>query len=218
MITEEAAEHILADLFAHRAQDHPDSRVVLQTVQERVAQRRTTRPGGPLVLMGVAAAVVAIALASTLIVRSNGPGAATAGAGPTSTATAHPGLDQLTGTCLDIAKVLASWGNPTVGWGGVASDSPNGAKCNHEADIVSATRPPVQSPVLGGKRTVYIAQSPPGIRTGFLELSAAESAAAAAASGGNLSAGRPYFILVSIPDDNPQTVLVAILQQFPLPG
>lgn len=218
MITEEAAEHILVDLFAYRAQDHPDPRAVLQTVQERVAQSRRARPIRPLVMVGVAAAVVAIALTSTLLVRGSRPSGAAAGAGPTSTAAAHPGLDQLTETCLDMTKVLASWGNPNVGWGGVATDSSNGDQCNHEADIVSATRPPVESSVRAGQRTVLIAQSPPGIRTGFLELSAAESAAAAAGSGGSLSAGRPYFILVSIPDDNPQNVLVTILQRFQLPG
>lgn len=217
MITEEAAEHILVDLFARRAQDRADSTAVLQTVQDLVGRRRPTRQSRSLLMIGVAAAVVVIAVVSTFLVHAQQPSEVAVGVPATSAATTHPGLDQLTGTCLDMTTVLASWGNPKSGWGGVATDSSNGTQCSHEADIISPTRPHVVSSVLAGNRTVFIAQSPPGIRTGFLELSAGESAAAAA-SGGTLPAGRPYFLLVSIPDDNPQPVLVSILQLFQLPS
>ncbi len=218
MITEEAAEDILVDLFAHRAEDHADSVVVLQTVRKRVARRRSTRPSRSMATVAaVAAAVVAIVAVSTFLRAEGGSGFAS-GTQPSSGAGSRLGEDQLTGTCLDMATVLASWGNPKTGQGGIATDLPDGTQCSHEADIVSSSRPQVEFSVVTGERTVYIAASPPGIRTGFLELSATQSAAAAAASGGTLPADRPSYLIVSIPDDNPQTVLVAILQQFQVPG
>lgn len=100
MITEEAAEHILIDLFAHRAQDRADPAAVLQTVQDRAARRRITRQTQPFLMVRVAAAVVVIAVVSTFLVHTQRPNEVAVGVRPTPAAAAHPGLDQLTGSAL----------------------------------------------------------------------------------------------------------------------
>ena len=218
MITDEDLGEIVAELIAERADTRSSSGPVLAEVSRRVAVGQpTARPHRRLVVGLSAAAVVAVVavpmVANHLHDRDGvNPGSVEVAAA--AHGTHHQGEDQLTKTCLDMTQVLASWGSTFTGAAGIAG----GNNCSYEANTIVAVRPVSTSTVAAGSRTVYIAQAPAGLRTGFLALDAAQSASAARSSGQDLDPNRPYYLVVTIPADNPQAVLVAILQQFPLPG
>lgn len=212
-MTDHDANDVLSEVFAQHAEDRPDARLVLADLHRRI-QRRSHLTSRPAAMLATAAAVVALAMGATAL-GDHGAQPNPAASQPALTSnTVHLGEDQLTKTCLDMTQVLAAWGNPTTGYGGITS----GTDCSQEADTILPTHPPAVSSVTAGERTVYIAQSPAGIRTGYLALNPNESAAAASAIGQPQNPNRPYYLIVSIPADNPQPVLVSILQQFVLPG
>lgn len=127
----------------------------------------------------------------------------------------HPGLDQLSGTCLDMAKVKHSGLSDSAPYGGVGT----GAECSQEADAIQATHPEVAAATVNaGNRKVYLAKAPAGIRAGFIALTPTESAAAIKASSQPDTTGGPQYLIVAIPDDNPKDVLVSILIQYQLPA
>ena len=213
MSTDHVADDVLSEVFARHAEDRPDAQLVLADLHRRL-HRRSHISRRPMMAMLATAAAVALVIGASAL-GNHGTQLSPAASQPTVTSnTGHPGEDQLTKTCLDMDKVRATWGNSSTGYGGVAS----GDGCSHEADTILPTRPSTVSSVTAGDRTVYIAQSPAGIRTGYLALDPTESAGAAKASGQNWDPNRPYYLIVSIPADNPQSVLVSILEQFALPG
>ncbi len=126
----------------------------------------------------------------------------------------HPGLDQLSGTHLDMTKVKTLWQSDSAPYGGIGS----GDACTQEADAIQATHPEVVATINAGNRTVYLAKAPAGIRAVFIALTPTESAAAIKASSQPDTPDGPQNLIVAIPDDNPQDALVAILTQYQLPA
>ncbi|MGI8415073.1 MAG: hypothetical protein ACR2P2_02470 [Nakamurella sp.] len=125
-------------------------------------------------------------------------------------------MDQLSRTCLDMAKAKTLWGSDSVPYGGVGTGPGDG--CSNEADAIRATHPQVTSTVTADNRTVYLAKAPTGIRAGFIALAPIESAAAIKASGQPNAPYSRQYLIVAVPDDNPQEVLVSILTQYQLPA
>lgn len=210
MITAEVAERVLPAAFTAQADASADPQIVLATVRNRTRKQRSTRP--VLLVAAVTGAVAAVTGISAAV--ANLPiNPAPSGQQISPAAGSNPGLDQLSGTCLDMAKVLTLWESDT-GYGGVGS----GDGCSVEADTIQATHPEITSSLEAGNRTVYFAEAPAGIRAGFIALTPAESTAAIKASGRPNTTGGPQFLIVAIPDDNPQAVLVSILTQYSLPN
>lgn len=217
-ISEDLAGRVLPDTFAAQADTCVDPQDVLTAVCSQVGRRRrSARPA--LMITAVAGAVAAIVGISAVVVNltaTHTPSyqqvAAAAGT--------HPGLDQLSGTCLDMTQVNALWGTD-ASYGGVAT----GDACSHEADTIQPAHPDIESTITAANRTIYLAKSPTGIRAGFIALTPTESAAAIRASGQKTTASgqkntttRPQYLIVAIPNDNPQDVLVSILTQYQLPS
>ena len=165
---------------------------------------------------GTVAAVVGISAAVVGISGNHDPSDQLVAAASGSEAAAnrsHPGLDQLSGTCLDMEQVKKLLALDSSLYGGVGS----GDGCSHEVDAIRATHPEVVSTVNAGNRKVYLAKAPAGIRAGFLALTPTESAAAVKAGGNVNGVNGSKYLVVAIPDDNSQAVLVSILTQYQLP-
>lgn len=211
MTTEEAAERRLTDAFAAQADTCADPQDVLAAVRARTRRRQAARPA--LMVAAVAGAVAAVVGISAVVVNLAGNHAPTDQQIAAESGT-HPGLDQLSGTCLDMEKVKTLWVSDSAPYGGVGT----GDGCSNEADAIQATHPEVTATVNAGNRKVYLAKAPAGIRAGFIALTPAESTAAIKASGKPDTPYSPQYAIVAIPDDNPQDVLVSILTQYQLPA
>ncbi len=208
---EEVAGRVLPAAFVAQADTCVDPQDVLAAVRGRTRRQRTARPA--LMVAAVAGAVAAVVGISAAVVNLAGNHAPSDQqvAAPGGT---HPGMDQLSGTCLDMGDVKTLWESDSTPYGGVGS----GDACSNEADAIQATHPEVASTVTAGNRTVYLAKAPAGIRAGFIALTPTESAAAIKASGKPNTPYSPQYLIVAIPDDNPQDVLVSILTQYQLPS
>jgi hypothetical protein len=209
--TEEVAERVLPAAFAAQANTCADPQDVLAAVRGRARRQRTARPA--LMVAAVAGAVAAVVGISATVVNLAGNHTPNDRQIAAASGT-HPGLDQLSGTCLDMTKVNTLWVSDSAPYGGVGS----GDGCSIEADAIQATHPKVAATVNAGSRKVYLAKAPAGIRAGFIALTPTESAAAIKASGQPDTTGGPQYLIVAIPDDNPQDVLVSILTQYQLPA
>jgi hypothetical protein len=213
--TDEVAERVLPAAFTAQANTCADPQDVLAAVRGRARRQRTARPA--LMVAAVAGAVAAVVGISATVVNLAGNHTPTdqqiAPASGAAANGAHPGLDQLSGTCLDMAKVKTLWVSDSAPFGGVGT-----GECSQEADAIQATHPEVAASVNAGNRKVYLAKAPAGIRAGFIALTPTESAAAIKASSQPDTTGGPQYLIVAIPDDNPQDVLVSILTQYQLPA
>ncbi len=208
--TEEVvAQRVLPAVFAAQADTCADPQNVLAAVRGRTRRQRTGRPA--LMVTAVAGAVAAVIGIAAVVVNLAGNHAPSDQQVAAASGT-HPGLDQLSGTCLDMGDVKTLWESESAPYGGVGT----GDGCSTEADAIQATHPEVASTVTAGNRTVYLAKAPAGIRAGFIALTPAESAAAIKASGKPNTPYSPQYLIVAIPDDNPQDVLVSILNRYPL--
>lgn len=218
MTTEDVAERILPAAFAAQADNCADPRDVLAAVRRRTRRQRAL---GPALMVTAVAAVVGVSAAVATLTGNQGPATVASLAGnqastvqqAAATSTSHLGMDQLSGTCLDMEKVKTLWVSQSA-FGGVGS----GDNCSQEADAIQTNHPPVISTVNAGNRKVYLAKAPSGIRVGFIALTAAESTAAVRASGNPNASLSPQFLIVAIPDDNPQEVLISIITQYQLPN
>jgi hypothetical protein len=124
----------------------------------------------------------------------------------TVTKTCLPGIDgashqgELFGLVTDASgKILNDdAGNPCVG-----------------TTIQFTTEPPAATSQVTtpGQPTVFITSSAPGTQAGYVKLDGHDSAAAALAVGG--PSGK-YVMLITVPADNDQSVLVAALRQYHL--
>ena len=209
--TEEVAERVLPAAFAAQADTCADPQDVLAAVRGRARRQRPARPA--LMVAAVAGAVAAVVGISATVVNLAGNHTPSDQQIAAASGT-HPGLDQLSGTCLDMTKVNTLWESDSAPYGGVGS----GGACSQEADAIQATHPEVAATVNAGNRKVYLAKAPAGIRAGFIALTPTESAAAIKASGQPDTPYSPQYLIVAIPDDNPQDVLVSILTQYQLPA
>jgi len=209
--TEEVvAQRVLPAVFAAQADSCVDPQIVLAAVRGRTRRQRTARPA--LMVTAVAGAVAAVIGIAAVVVNLAGNHAPSDQQVAAASGT-HTGLDQLSGTCLDMEKVKTLW-ESDAGFGGVGT----GDGCSTEADAIQATHPEVTATVTAGNRTVYLAKAPAGIRAGFIALTPTESAAAIKASGKPDTPYSPQYLIVAIPDDNTQDVLVSILNLYPLPS
>lgn len=208
MTTEDVAERILPATFAAQADNCADPRDVLAAVRGRTRRQRTF---GPALMVAAVAAVIGVSATAASLTGNHEPNVQQVAAAAAST---HRGMDQLSGTCLDMEKVKTLWVSQSAPFGGVGS----GDNCSQEADAIQANHPPVTSTVNAGDRKVYLAKAPAGIRAGFIALTAAESTAAVKASGDRNASFSLQFLIVAIPDDNPQEVLVSIITQYQLPN
>lgn len=209
MTTEDVAQCILPAALAAQADNCADPRDVLAAVRGRTRRQRTF---GPALMVAAVAAVIGVSATAASLTGNHEPSVqqvATA-----ASASTHRGMDQLSGTCLDMEKVKTLWVSESAPFGGVGS----GDNCSQEADAIQANHPPVTSTVNAGDRKVYLAKAPSGIRAGFIALTAAESTAAVKASGDRNASFSPQFLIVAISDDNPQEVLVSIIMQYQLPN
>lgn len=210
--TDEVAERVLPAAFAAQADTCADPDEILARVRSRARRQAAARPA--LMVAAVAGAVAAVVGISAAVVNLAGTNPTPNDQQIAAASGTHPGLDQLSGTCLDMAKVKTLWISNAGPYGGVGS----GDGCSHEADAVRATHPEVAGTVNAGGHKVYLAKAPAGIRAGFIALTPAESAAAIKASGQPDSTDGPQYLIVAIPDDNSQDVLVSILTQYQLPA
>lgn len=91
----------------------------------------------------------------------------------------------------------------------------NGDSCDGAAFVYSTRTPtPVDTVSAAGKPTIYLAAPTPATRIGYFALDAHDSAWAAQQTGG--PTGPTYYVIGEIPADNDQSVLVALLQQYPM--
>lgn len=209
--TDEVVERVLPAAFAAQANTCADPQDVIAAVRRRTRRQRPPRPA--LMVAAVAGAVAAVVAISATVVDLAGTHTLNDQQVAAASGT-HPGLDELSGTCLDMEKVNTLWGSDTAPYGGVGT----GDGCSNEADAIQATHPEVAATISAGNRTVYLAKAPAGIRAGFIALTPTESAAAIQASGQPDTLYSPQYLIVAIADDNPQHVLVSILTQYQLPA
>jgi hypothetical protein len=215
----------------------------LPVTVRRQLQRRRRGVAAALSATAVAACTVGIVFAVTQAgpARPTQPAAASGtGLGPV-TETGGTKLLQLSGftfrlsanaatalTCLraDTRSWINSWSaapsRRPVAFrllinGGNGGGDPHAEPCTGAAFVPSRKHPAAVDTVRApGQRPVYVAAPTASARVGYLALNARDSAAFAGLMGGPV--GPRYYLIGEIAAGNDQSVLVAMLRQFPLPN
>lgn len=184
---------------------------VLSPNGQRARRRRHATP-----IIAAAAAVLAVALGSVVLAGHIRPSTDHAGGSTPVVNPVHPGLDQLTKSCLNQAQVLKAWGTTSGSdYGGIAYTKPDGTPCTYEAENIQPTHPTPRTSVTAGHAMIYLAPTTAGIRTGYIALTSDQVAAQLKSAHQAPDPTRHLYRVVSIPADNPQSVLVTILGQTP---